>query len=87
MAGADGTLCVAWQDDRNGTNDVYAKTSLNGGMTFGPEARVDDAGAGPSAQTAPSAAVATDGGTRCFVVWEDTRLGNSDIYLGSRPLP
>lgn len=84
---ADRTLCVAWQDDRNGTNDVYFKRSLDGGATFGAEERVDDAGAGASAQTAPAIAIDASSGTRCYVVWEDTRNGNSDLFVASRLVP
>lgn len=82
-----GQLCVAWQDDRNGTNDVYFKRSGDGGATFTADERVDDTGAGPSGQTAPSVAIDAGGGTRCYVVWEDTRLGNSDIFVASRAVP
>jgi predicted amidohydrolase len=77
-------LCVAWQDDRNGTNDVYFTRSADGGAHFAADERVDDTGAGPSAQTAPSVAI---DGNRCYVVWEDTRLGNSDIFVASRTVP
>jgi hypothetical protein len=49
---------------------------------------VDDTGAGPSNQYNPDVAIArTQGTTRCYVVWEDTRDGDSDIYLASRVLP
>lgn len=84
MAYAGEQLCVAWQDDRNGTNDVYFTRSGDGGLAFAAEERVDDAGSGPSQQTAP--AVAADG-SRCWVVWEDTRNGNSDVFVASRTVP
>jgi hypothetical protein len=38
-----------------------------------------------STATAPT--IDTTGGTRCYVVWEDTRLGNSDVFVASRTLP
>lgn len=82
-----GQLCVAWQDDRNGTNDVYFRRSGDGGTTFAPEERVDDTGTGPSGQTAPAVAVDTTGAARCYVVWEDTRRGNSDVFVASRTVP
>jgi predicted amidohydrolase len=82
-----GQLCVAWQDDRNGTNDVYFTHSGDGGATFVADERVDDTGTGPSGQTGPSVAIDTTAGTRCYVVWEDTRLGNSDIFVASRSVP
>ncbi|MEO6026809.1 MAG: hypothetical protein ABIR79_08095 [Candidatus Binatia bacterium] len=87
LKNAGSTLCVAWQDDRNGTNDVYFKRSVDGGATFSGDERVDDTAAGPSGQTAPAVAIDTTGGAHCYVVWEDTRLGNSDIYLSSRLVP
>jgi len=87
MKNADHTLCVAWQDDRGGTNDVYFKRSVDGGATFGADERVDDTGAGASAQTSPAVAIDTTGGTRCYVVWEDTRNGNSDVFVASRTVP
>lgn len=87
MTNAGRTFCVAWQDDRSGTNDVYFKRSLDAGATFGGEERVDDTGAGPSAQTAPAVAIDETGGTRCYVVWEDTRNGNSDVFVASRLVP
>ncbi len=87
MKNAGPTLCIAWQDDRGGTNDVYFKRSLDGGATFGADERVDDTGAGSSGQTAPAVAIDTTNGTRCFVVWEDTRNGNSDVFVASRAMP
>lgn len=86
MTNAGRTFCVAWQDDRSGTNDVYFKRSLDAGTTFGGDERVDDTGAGPSAQTAPAVAIDETNGTRCYVVWEDTRNGNSDVFVASRPV-
>jgi hypothetical protein len=82
-----GRLCAAWQDDRNGTNDVYFAVSADGGATFSADERVDDSGTGESAQTAPTVAVDTSGATRCYVVWEDNRLGNSDLFVASRLVP
>jgi len=84
MKMADRTICIAWQDDRGGTNDVYFKRSVDGGTTFGGDERVDDTGVGGSAQTAPAVAIDTTGTTRCYVVWEDTRNGNSDLFVASR---
>jgi hypothetical protein len=87
MKNADSTFCIAWQDDRGGTNDVYFKRSLDAGVIFTADERVDDTGAGASAQTAPAVAIDQAGGTRCYVVWEDTRNGNSDVFVASRLVP
>lgn len=81
-------VCAAWQDDRLGNNDVFFTASGDGGATFGIDERVDDTGDGSSNQYNPDVAIArTSGITRCYAVWEDTRDGDSDIYLASRALP
>jgi hypothetical protein len=81
-------VCAAWQDNRLGDNDIFFTASGDGGATFAADERVDDTGAGPSNQYNPDVAIArTQGTTRCYVVWEDTRDGDSDIYLASRVLP
>ena len=81
----DGTLFVAWQDNRLGNNDVFFTTSTDGGTTFAPAERVDDTGAGTSVQTRPRLAVAGRGARRmCYVAWEDDRDGTRDIYLARR---
>ncbi len=78
-------LFVAWQDNRLGNNDVFFTTSLDGGGTFAPAERVDDTGAGQSGQTRPALAVGGSGARRrCYVVWEDDRGGDADVYLGRR---
>jgi hypothetical protein len=88
IASAGDTFCVAWQDDRHGTNDILFRASLDAGLTFSPDERVDDTGAGASGQTAPSVAVDTTGGaTRCYVVFEDDRNGNADVFVASRTVP
>jgi hypothetical protein len=80
-----GALFVTWQDDRLGNNDVFFTTSFDGGATFAPAERVDDTGAGTSAQTRPHLALARRGRKRlCYVVWEDDRNGTSDVYLARR---
>jgi predicted amidohydrolase len=78
-------LFVAWQDDRLGNDDVFFTTSTDGGATFAPAERVDDTGTGASEQTRPHLAIARRGSHRlCYVVWEDTRAGDADVYLARR---
>ncbi len=86
LALADDVLFLAWQDDRLGNNDIFFATSTDGGATFAPAERVDDTGAGASAQTRPSLAVAgRRARRRCYVAWEDDRDGTSDVWLAHRP--
>jgi len=79
------TVLVAWQDDREGNNDVRFAWSLDGGTTFAASERVDDTGDGVSAQTRPSLAIARRRNRRvCYVAWEDDRNGDPDVYLARR---
>ena len=79
---------MAWQDDRDGNNDVRFAWSLDGGTTVAASERVDDTGDGTSAQTRPSLAIARRGNRRvCYVAWEDSRNGSRDIYVAVRPCP
>ena len=81
-------LFVAWQDDRLGNDDVFFTTSADGGATFAPSERVDDTGTGVSEQTRPRLAITGHRARRvCYVVWEDDRNGDSDIYLARRGCP
>jgi hypothetical protein len=81
-------VCAAWQDNRLGNNDVFFAASADGGASFGIDERVDDSGGGPSNQYNPDVAITRRRGeTVCYVVWEDTRDGDSDIYLARRSVP
>jgi hypothetical protein len=77
-------LFAAWQDNRQGNNDIFFTTSPNGGVTFRPSERVDDTGAGASEQSHPQLAWARG---YCYVAWEDDRNGTSDIYAAARRCP
>lgn len=68
---------VVWQDYRNGNWDIYFARSTNSGASFGTPTQVSDAG-GSSEQSYPDIAVA--GNDNIYVVWQDQRNGNWDIY-------
>jgi len=88
LALSDGTLFVAWQDNRLGNDDVFFTSSTDGGATFAPAERVDDTGTGQSVQTRPRLAVGGRGPRRlCYATWEDDRDGTRDIYFARRPCP
>lgn len=81
-----GRLFATWQDNRLGNNDVFFSRSADGGSSFAPAERVDDTGTGSSEQTRPSLALGGKGSKRvCYVAWEDSRNGDRDIYVSSRP--
>ncbi|MGA1819385.1 MAG: hypothetical protein ACMUHU_00085 [Thermoplasmatota archaeon] len=75
---------IFWQDQRHGTWDIFSRASHDGGLTFGPEIRVDDTSRTPtlsddvSSQLSPRAAIMEDG--TVVVVWGDDRDGRSMIY-------
>ncbi len=76
--GADGTIYAAWEDTRNGNSDIYFAKSIDGGLNFGLNVRVNNVIT--SEQTAPS--LAKDNLTgNIYIAWEDMSSGNLDIYF------
>jgi hypothetical protein len=78
--GANGELYVAWQDRRNGREDIYFTLSADGGRTWLPQdlrLDTDDPGTGVSREpfvvTHPRGAVA--------VLWEDDRTGFEQVLM------
>jgi uncharacterized repeat protein (TIGR01451 family) len=80
-AGGSGNVYVAWQDDRNGP-DIYFARSTDGGATWGANYRVND-DIGSTNQWHPSMVV--DGSGNPYVAWQDERNGNHDIYTARWP--
>ncbi len=68
-------LVVAWQDFRNGSNDIYLSVVEDG--EFGPALRVDDAGS--SAAHSWRQKVDVNGFDTAFIVWEDSRTGHAEL--------
>jgi hypothetical protein len=78
------TVIIAWQDNRLGDNDIFFARSPDRGVTFAPDARLDDSGADRSEQTRPD--VAIDAATHtAYAVWEDERLGPAAIAIAKMP--
>lgn len=74
-----GVVVVVWKDDREGSPRIYAARSLDKGTIFSANMRIDD-GVGTSfASGMPRIAVDTSGNV--YVVWNDNRDGNSNVYL------
>jgi len=68
------TIYVAWDDQRNGTRDVYFARSIDDGQSFEPNILVNDtAGTIPSSQWMPSLWVNRLGNV--YVCWMDLRSG------------
>jgi len=69
---------VAWSDERHGLADVFMQISDDGGDTWlSYPLRVEADAAGYNASDRP---VMVKGHSHLFVIWEDGRNGNLDLY-------
>jgi hypothetical protein len=79
----DGEALVAWQDGRNGRDDIFLARSLDWGRSWGKEdVRMDADEPGTAISRFAKLANASDG--RVAIVWEDDRSGEEQIYLRIR---
>lgn len=76
---ADDKLYVVWQDNRGETWDIYISTSVDG-TTWSTERPVTDANAN---QTNPAIVIDGSSPKNAYVVWQDDRAGNQDVYVAS----
>ncbi len=75
-----GNLYIVWADERNGHSDIYfSYRPVNG--QWGANVKVND-DIGTTEQRLPTLAI-DEAGT-VYVVWEDKRNGDSDIYFSQR---
>jgi hypothetical protein len=75
--GAGGAI-IAWQDARNGTQDIYAsRIGHLGNLVWTGACGPVVAGAGN--QTTP--VIVSDGAGGAIIVWEDSRNGGVDLYI------
>jgi len=77
--GADGRLYLVWQDHSRGNWDIYVATSSDGTAWSHP-IRVTDSDGN---ETHPAIAVDSQSSAQVYVVWQDDRNGNTDIYVAS----
>jgi hypothetical protein len=80
LAAVDNKVYVVWEDDRNGKTDIYLNSSTTSGRVWRKAPVRLDCGdaAGRSEALNPQLAASQ---TACYVVWEDYRNTNADIYL------
>jgi len=78
-ADSAGNVYAAWMDDRNGDWDIYAqkRSGANGASLWGSDLKVNG-DAGSADQINPR--IAVDDEDNLYVVWEDARSGNKDVY-------
>jgi hypothetical protein len=69
---------AVWRDRRNGNDDIYFARSTDGGNSFGSDVRVDD-DTTTAQQSYPRLAIDELG--NIYVVWQDYRNGNYDVYF------
>jgi uncharacterized repeat protein (TIGR01451 family)/uncharacterized repeat protein (TIGR02543 family) len=81
---ADGVAYVVWQAaDPNHPWDIYTSHSTNGTTWSTPVKVCTGDPNNTSDQTAPAIAVGRGISSSVYVVWEDRRSGDSDIWLGT----
>jgi hypothetical protein len=71
-------VLAAWQDARNGRDDVYVNRSTDGGRTWLAEDLRIESDA-PGGATSSMISLVTDGKGGVFLAWEDERSGERDI--------
>jgi uncharacterized repeat protein (TIGR02543 family) len=77
--GAANKLYVVWQANNRGNWDIYLSTSTGGTSWSAPKLITDSS----YNQTNPVIAVDAAVLAKAYIVWEDDRNGNSDIYAAS----
>src|SRR5262249_23673084 len=78
--GPDGRLYVAWQDQRNGRDDIYLNVSADRGQSWlGQDIRLDRDDAGTGISRSPQVVVGGPG--TVAVIWEDDRAAFEQLLL------
>jgi hypothetical protein len=73
-------IYIAWQDNRRGNYDIWFARSTDGGLTWSePASNPVNDDAGTADQVSPSLTVDELG--NIYLVWQDRRHGNDDIYM------
>lgn len=76
---ADCNIYYAWQDDRNGNQDIYFDKYTSAGTDAWGGAKKMDVGAQNADQTYPQVVVNASS-TAAYIVWQDARDDAGDIY-------
>jgi len=73
---SNGNTWVAWQAGQVGSRDIYISKLPDGAANFESAVKVTN-----NAGDQCNPAIALDGNDKLYVVWQDNRNGNWDIYL------
>lgn len=80
LVGLNNTLYVAWEDQRNGDDDIFFARSTDQGQTWTTNVQVSDAPTG-SDQYIPY--LAQDSNGQLYAIWVDSRSGSPQIYVAA----
>lgn len=72
-----GRIHVVWEDMRSGDADIYYSQSIDDGLTFGANIRIND---DASAEGQASPWISVEDGEFVHIVWADGRRGEWDIF-------
>jgi len=78
VAGSDGSIWAAWHAGPAGNRDIYVGKLAPDVETFAGSVLLTD---NPADQCNP--AIASDDNDNIFVVWQDNRRGNWDVYVST----
>ncbi len=79
VASSGDSVYVAWEDQRNGSEDIYFNGSLDGGGSWlSSDIRLNTDLPGAARSRAPQVAAS---GASVYVTWVDRRNGSEDIYF------
>ncbi len=71
-----GKLYIVWSDSRDGNYEIYFKKSTDGGATWSSDQRLTNA---TGSSNEPALVLGNPG--EIYLVWIDTRDGNSEVYF------
>ncbi|MFZ0391409.1 MAG: DUF4876 domain-containing protein, partial [Calditrichia bacterium] len=77
-ATSDGCYLLVWEDERNGTRDIYAQKMDKSGYLLWA---VDGVPVCVEVQTQRYPQLTADSAGGAYIVWEDFRTGQKDIYM------
>ena len=77
----NGHVYVTWYDNRNGNRDIYFNYSDDYGVTWKANDIRLDTGDAPGARDSFSPQISSDENGHVYVIWNDRRNSNRDIYF------